>query len=92
MLALIVAGVGLIQIGTPEPREVTLIHGVTYGLDGTGIYRHESIQGAATFRGADAILRLVLCVPLLLKDFSALAAWKHPGLGVVGRTAELFPV
>lgn len=65
MLALIAAGVGLIQIGTPEPSEVTTVHGVTYGLDGTGIYRNESIQGAATFRGTDAVT-LVMCVPLLL--------------------------
>ncbi len=65
MLALIAAGVGLIQTGRLEPRVVTTVHGVTFNLDGTGIYRHETVQGAATFRGTD-VVTLVLCVPLLL--------------------------
>ena len=65
VLAIIVAAIGLIQTGASERREVTTVHGVAFNLDGTGIYRHETVQGAATFRGTDAVT-LVLCVPLLL--------------------------
>lgn len=69
LLGAIAAGAGVFGQGEGSPVPFTTVRGDTALLQGHGLYRYDSVSGAAQAASAD-LVTLVFCVPLLL-----LATW-----------------
>jgi len=68
VLALTAALVGLFWQEGGGSFSFTTAHGQTIQMYGKGIYRFDSLQGGATFRGTD-LVTLVVSLPLLILSF-----------------------
>ena len=68
ILALVLAGVGVLFQDGGIPFEFFTVHGKTIELYGNGIYRNDSLFAGALFRGTD-VITLFVCIPLLLVSF-----------------------
>jgi hypothetical protein len=65
VLALIAAGTGIFVQGDGAPFSFTTLRGETVMMHGRGIYRYDSVSGAAQVIGGDMVT-LFLGIPLLL--------------------------
>lgn len=68
VLALIIAGVGLLSQGGDGPFPFTTVYGDNVEIYGQGIYRHDSSFVAAIFKGTD-VVTLFVSIPLLLTGY-----------------------
>jgi hypothetical protein len=68
VLAIVLAGVGLISQDGNGPTPFTTVYGDTVEIYGRGIYRHDSSFVAALSKGTDAIT-LFVGIPLLLYSY-----------------------
>lgn len=64
VLALLVAGLGLLWHGVSDPVAVSSIRGQAVELHGNGLYRYDTVFAAATNRSSD-LVTLLLALPLL---------------------------
>jgi hypothetical protein len=64
VLAVVAAASGLFWQGSGQPFTFTTLHGETVQVHGRGLYRYDSVQKAAIFRGTD-VVTLLICTPLL---------------------------
>jgi hypothetical protein len=63
--AAVAAGMGVFSTGGGGPFPFTTVHGDTVMMHGSGLYRYDSVSGAAQVRGNDVVV-LALGIPLLL--------------------------
>lgn len=68
VLAIIIAGLGLLSKGGDGPFSFRTVYGDTVEIHGQGIYRHDSSFVAAIFKGTD-VVTLFVSIPLLLVGY-----------------------
>jgi hypothetical protein len=65
VLSLVTSAVGLLWHSGGEPFDFRTVHGQHVRMFGDGVYRFDSLQRGAIFRGTDAVV-LFLCIPALV--------------------------
>jgi hypothetical protein len=72
-LSVLASSAGLLLAGDTGPADFTTVHGQIVELYGQGLYRHDTLFYAATFKGLDSVT-LAVFVPALL---AALFVWRR---------------